>query len=344
MKNRPVTVLMPVFNAERYLKDAILSILNQTLSDFKLLIINDGSTDGSRKIIDEIKDDRIEVIDLPVNGGLVNALNVGLDTVDSKYIARADADDINLPLRLELQFEFMEKHPNVGALGTGFDSLLPNGEQKKGGRFSADHQTIRLRHLYQIQIIHGTSMLRTEVLKTHGLKFNPEFKHAEDYDFFDRLGNVSQIANLQEPLYLIRHHDDRVSSQFSAMQQANSNTVKFRIFKQIGLDINDSELEMFQWMMYQNYGFFSFESTLDLVNLINRIIEANNKTSYFEPEFLRSELCVRMLHLFSFLTKHDARFSSFPKKLEYLRFSDHPKLIMSILVKSILAKFRSRAN
>lgn len=334
-----VTILMPVYNAELHLKEAIESVLNQTFRDFKLLIVNDGSTDSSRKIIGEFDDARIEVLDLPQNAGLVNALNVGIEAIDTKYIARTDADDICLPERLKKQVEFMETHAEVGALGTGFDSLMPDGSIRSGGRFSAEHDIIRLRHLYQIQIIHGTSMLRTEVLKNHELKFDPDFKHAEDYDFFDRLGNVSRIANIPEPLYLIRHHETRVSEQFSDIQKRNSDRVKVRIFRAIGITVLEAELELIQWLMYQNYSWFDLEKVSALSSLISRIIQANNNSGYFNTEFLRFQLCSRFLHLCNFMAKTEPEIPQILRSLQEVHFSDDPKLFFSIHLKSFFARF-----
>ncbi|MBI1286916.1 MAG: glycosyltransferase [Flavobacteriales bacterium] len=334
-----LTVLMPVYNAEQHLKDAINSVLDQSFQNFKLLIINDGSTDGSMNIIESFNDKRLEVIQLQENGGVVNALNIGIDSIDTKYIARADADDICLPDRFKKQIDFMETHSEVGALGTGFDSLMPDGSIRSGGRFSTEHDIIRLRHLYQIQIIHGTSMLRTDVLKNYGLKFDPDFKHAEDYDFFDRVGNVSRIANIPEPLYLIRHHETRVSEQFSDIQKRNSDRVKVRIFQAMGIDVTETELELIQWLMYQNYSWFDLEKVSALSSLLGRIIQANNNSGYFEPEFLRFQLCSRFLHLCNFMAKTEPEIPQILRGLKEVRFSDGPKLFFNINLKSFLARF-----
>lgn len=332
-----LTVLMPVYNAEAYLKDAVASVLNQTYSEFKLLVVNDGCTDGSVRILEAFNDDRIEILHLPKNQGLVNALNVGLDKVSTKYVARTDADDICLPKRLEKQIEFMEQHPEVGALGTGFDSLMPDGQIKSGGRFSTDHYTIRLKHLYIIQIIHGTSMLRTDVIRNHGLKFDPSFKHAEDYDFFDRLSSVSQIANITEPLYLIRHHEQRVSEQFSHIQKQNSDRVKTRILQQIGVEANAHDLDLIQWMMYQNYGWFDKSKAEELAVLINKICKANSQSQYLPTEFIRSELSTRFMHLCNYLAKSNKGMFKVVQKNASGKFSDQPKLYISIFIRSLLA-------
>ena len=114
MKNTKVTVLMPVYNGEIYLKQAIESILHQTLSDFEFLIINDGSTDASVEIIQSIKDPSIRLLHNRTNLTLVPTLNKGLELARGEYVARMDCDDISLPERLAKQVEFMDRFRDVG--------------------------------------------------------------------------------------------------------------------------------------------------------------------------------------------------------------------------------------
>jgi glycosyltransferase involved in cell wall biosynthesis len=325
---------MPVFNAEAHVKEAVESVLNQNYSDFDVLIIDDGSTDKSIEIIKEFEDSRIKIHSLEQNKGLVNALNVGLSMIDTDYIARTDADDVCLPDRLKVQVEFMDANQDVGAVGTGFDSLLPDGSIKSGGRFSPDHNSIRLKHLYIIQIIHGTSMLRTKVIRDNDLRFDQDFKHAEDYDFFDRLSSVSQIANIPEPHYLIRQHDQRVSTQFSSIQKDNSDRVKLRIMKQIGVDASVDDLEILQWMMYQNYDWYDLEKALRLSELIDKICSANEKSKYLPPDYLRSELGTRFMHFCnSFSTRSNKVFSLLWQNKSW-RLTDNPRLVLAVFLRS----------
>ena len=114
MKNPLVSILMPVYNSEKYLREAIKSILNQTFTNFELIIINDGSTDNSLKIIKSFKDNRIKIIKNKGNLGLIKTLNKGIDLAQGKYIARMDADDIAMPKRLEKQIAFFNENPDYG--------------------------------------------------------------------------------------------------------------------------------------------------------------------------------------------------------------------------------------
>ncbi|HKQ33129.1 MAG TPA: glycosyltransferase family A protein, partial [Thermodesulfobacteriota bacterium] len=115
-----VTVLMTVYNGEKFLNEAIDGILNQTFRDFEFLIINDGSTDGSREIIKSYKDPRINLVDNESNIGLTASLNRGLSLAGGEYIARQDADDISLPERLEKQISILERNPDIALLGSWY--------------------------------------------------------------------------------------------------------------------------------------------------------------------------------------------------------------------------------
>ena len=123
-----LTVLMTVYNGEPYLKDAVSSILNQTYRNFHFLILDNASTDNSRKIIRKFKDARIELVELIENISHTAALNRGLKLIDTPLVARMDADDISINNRFEIQVAFMEKNPSVVLLGTAFQTIDENGD------------------------------------------------------------------------------------------------------------------------------------------------------------------------------------------------------------------------
>ena len=144
--NPLVTVLMPVYNGEKYLKEAIESILNQTFKDFEFLIINDGSTDNSVKIIQSFNDLRIRLIHNESNIGLIKTLNKGLKLSNGKYIARMDCDDVSLPKRLSVQINFMEKHPEIGVCGSWVKII--GLEQKFINKYPQKHEEAR--HIFYL--------------------------------------------------------------------------------------------------------------------------------------------------------------------------------------------------
>ena len=124
-----VTVLMPVYNGEKFLNEAIESILCQTFQDFEFLIINDGSTDNSQQCIESFHDDRIRVINKKNNIGLVGTLNRGLENSNGTYIARFDQDDISLPNRLKNQLKFLERNEECSAVSCWMITINSKGEK-----------------------------------------------------------------------------------------------------------------------------------------------------------------------------------------------------------------------
>ncbi|NGP46765.1 glycosyltransferase family 2 protein [Bacillaceae bacterium SIJ1] len=156
---KKVTVLMPVYNGAKYLSEAIESILNQTYKEFDLLIINDGSTDNSEEIINRFSDDRIKYIANDKNIGLIRTLNKGICLVRSEYIARMDADDISLPMRLEKQIKFMDEHQDIAVSGT---SVLVFNEKGTIGKsiVSKDSNEIKTRLLFHCALMHPSVIIR----------------------------------------------------------------------------------------------------------------------------------------------------------------------------------------
>ena len=200
-----VSVIMPVYNAERYLRAAIDSILAQSFHRFELLIIDDGSTDGSMEIVRSYTDSRIRVFSEP-HRGLVAALNKGLTEARGDYIARMDADDVSKPERLCKQVAYMQSHPETPLVGC-WARLIDAKGKPTGNSKMPPTQGWRLRVALcgANQFVHGSVMMRREaVLQVGG--YRAAFVTTEDYDLWLRLGEVGVLANLAEPLYELRVH------------------------------------------------------------------------------------------------------------------------------------------
>lgn len=203
-----ISVIMPVYNAERYLEEAITSILNQSCHDFELLVINDGSTDSSAGIIKALNDSRIRYIENPQNLGIIASLNLGFSMVVSPYIARMDADDIALSTRLERQLSYMEGNREVDILGTWY-SIIETGEVL---RHPVDRRQCSVHLLLGPVVLHPSVMLRRASLEKHGLRFNPAALHAEDYLLWvDAVRCGLVIENIPEVLLRYRVHPEQVS-------------------------------------------------------------------------------------------------------------------------------------
>lgn len=201
----PISVVMPVYNADRYIESAIRSILNQTLKDFEFIIINDCSNDNSLRVINKYLsiDKRIKLIQNKINMGICKTLNIGIETARGKYIARMDADDWSYPYRLEKQFEFMEKNIEVGVSGGTMVIIDQNNKIIGKREYALDDKNIRSKIFRYSPFSHPSIMIRKEILRRSGL-YDSKFEHAEDYDLYFRIGKYSKFANLNLPLIKYR--------------------------------------------------------------------------------------------------------------------------------------------
>jgi len=199
VKNPEVTVLMSVYNGEKYLRESIDSILNQTFKDFEFLIINDGSTDKTAEILKSYSDPRIEIMNNPKNIGLAKSLNKGLKIAKGKYIARQDADDISLFNRLEIESEFLDTHQEIGLVGTWFTVICDNGDEMINRCPNTKNALIKKTLLKKNQFAHGSVMFRKKCIEKTGF-YRGEFKLSQDYDFWLRISENYKVANI--PLYL----------------------------------------------------------------------------------------------------------------------------------------------
>lgn len=213
-----VSVVLSVHNGAAYLEEALQSIRRQTFCDFEFLVINDGSTDATRQILDRHarEDRRLRVFDEPARG-LITSLNLGCRRARGKYLARMDADDVAVPQRLERQVEFLESHPAVGVVGGCVEYLL-------GGEPSGKYWTVPGSHAAIMEIlarhnclIHPTVMMRRDCFERVG-GYRPAFIAAEDYDLWLRMGEQSELANLSCVLLLYRFHPEQVSVQHICQQ------------------------------------------------------------------------------------------------------------------------------
>ncbi len=208
-----VSILLPAYNSESYIKQTIDSILQQTYAEFELLIINDGSTDNTSNIIDSYTDKRIQYIKNNGNQGLIFTLNKGIELAKGKYIARIDADDICLPQRIEKQVAWMQQNTNTAVLATTVQFI--NEHNEPTGFWPLDLQTItssaiKKNMVWQCCIAHPSVMMRSEVIKNY--RYNVYQKHTEDYDLWlQLLADGFVIEKINEPLLLYRVHTQSIT-------------------------------------------------------------------------------------------------------------------------------------
>jgi len=208
VSNYLVSVLLPVYNAADYLTKAIDSILNQTFTDFEFIIINDGSTDGSLKILEDYarQDARIRLVNRE-NKGLIKTLNEGLRLATGKYIARMDQDDISLPPRFERQVEYLRGHVECVAVGVLSQFIDFEGDLISPMGSLILHEEIDSAHMKGKggAMVHPSVMIRRDAMIAVG-GYSEKYPNAEDLDFWLRLAEYGKLANITERLFLYRQH------------------------------------------------------------------------------------------------------------------------------------------
>lgn len=220
-----VSVVLPAYNAEKYLRESIDSILNQTFTDFELLIINDGSTDKTEAIILSYNDSRIRYIKNEINLKLIKSLNKGIDLSRGKYIARMDADDISLPNRLKEQVDFMENHNDIAACS----SLMYLMTEKNISQW--DYYPAKTSigctfcSIYRTPLAHPAAFFRTEVLKKYRYSDNKDSMHIEAFVLWGNLAlNNEKMFVIQK--YLVKYRQNKESVSWKYMDFALSNHSK----------------------------------------------------------------------------------------------------------------------
>ena len=236
-ENPIISVILPVHNAEKYISTAINSILTQTVTDFELIIINDGSTDDSLDIIKsyQLIDTRIRLFSQE-NKGLVTSLNNGINFAKGVWIARMDADDIALPQRFEKQLQWLEQ---TGADICGSWVQFFGTSDKRILKHPCSDAAIKMNLLFGSPLAHPTVFMKTNLIKE--LRYDPNWDKAEDYDLWERADRAGwKMTNIPEVLLLYRQHDAQISTLTSSKQQELTQKIRYRrwafIFESLNLN------------------------------------------------------------------------------------------------------------
>ncbi len=251
-----VSVIMPVYNGEEYLADAIDSIVEQTFTDFELLIVDDGSTDGSAEIIRsfEAQDRRVRFIQLARNKGQGPAVNAGLAVANGGYISYMDCDDISLPQRLEKQVAFLGSHSRIGAVGTWAkvhnDDLTATLFELK---VPEAHALIAFNLLFGASFVGATVLTRREYIDQVG-GYDWELRHSIDLDLSCRLlwHTSIRFANLPEHLFLYRRHERAVTIADAGESQALERNFRARLLQHLWGEVSPGVIDRFQRLRFQH--------------------------------------------------------------------------------------------
>lgn len=273
-----ITVLMPVHNGAEYLKEAIESILSQTFKDFEFLIIDDGSTDNSEKIVRSYADPRIRLVRNIENIGLAATLNKGIGLARADYIARMDCDDVSLPCRLEKQVRFMDLHADVGICGSWIKII------KKGRRtimrYPTDDEAVKCFLIFCSAFAHPSVIFRKSIFVENDLRYDVSYRGAEDYDLWVRASNFCKFANLPEVLLNYRVHPKQVSNVGGVHQRSEANLVRAKQISGLGIEMS-TELANFHGAISECQFPFEKNFILQAEAWLGKLVAQNNKTMIY---------------------------------------------------------------
>lgn len=292
--NPMVTVLMPVYNGEKYLRKAVNSILNQTFTDFEFLIVDDCSSDNSIKIIKDYSDPRIILLRNDENFGIAETANRGMKLAKGKYIIRIDCDDISLPQRIQMQVSFMERNPKVVICGSSIQCIGEHAAVWKMPKLDCE---IRPHLLFGTAILQPTIIMRRDVIIKEKLFYDSRFIVASDYDLWSRIPKKYKLANLPEILVKYRLHDTQISNIQKDARLRISGIIRKRLIESLDLSFNIAETNI-----HNSLANFDFQISRKYINEVvawsKRLLIAVKKSNIYDYKIFEKQLLSKLNVLF----------------------------------------------
>lgn len=354
-----VSVLMSAYNAERYIEEAIKSIINQTFADFEFLIIDDGSDDSTADIIKSymVKDKRICLLRNRENKGISYSANKGIEIANGKYIARMDADDISLSHRLETQIKFMDSHCEVAVSSAWMETF--GNEKKNIWKSPTTHDEIVATLFCSNCIWNPVSIIRKEVLDTHNLRYNINYQRGEDYRLWTQISKYQKVANIPKVLHRYRIHEDQTmklpgnswKGKIDLQTVKDLPGVRVELLRNfLSREVTIDEVELHQKLFFE-IPFVDEKELDDIQEWVDFLISVNQeKKKFVEPTFsnaLQNSLLHAKRKSFKLYCNQNKRFTPklliklfFSKSKYYLNFS---LFQLSLITLSCLF-FRSNKN
>jgi len=273
-KHPRVSVVMTTYNAGRFVRETINSILSQTFTDFEFIIVDDCSTDNTVSIIESFCDPRIRLIRNSENKGISATRNIGIDAARGDYLAALDHDDISLPERLAHQVAFLDSHPRTVLVGTAA-KLLENGRIRDYYDPITEPHLLRWSLFTRCPLIHSSICMRVKTLRDHGLYYRQEYHYAEDFDLYHRLAEIGDLACLPDRLIIYREHGDNTSARHAEAMARHGQLFMLDAYRRLlGSDIAPDEMPCI-WNLMVNGAAATHRSEIDIAGVfLTRLLTA----------------------------------------------------------------------
>lgn len=289
-----VSVVMSVYNGEKYLEEAVESILNQTFRDFEFIVVDDGSSDSTPRLLAlyERRDPRVLIYRFDDNRGLSTALNFGIERARGKYIARMDADDISLPNRLQEQVAFMDACPEIGVCGSCVTLIgLKNAEEWK---YPTSHEAIYARSLFENTLVHSSVIMSASLFKKYELAYDENVRYAQDYELWSRALSLVRFANVGQALLQYRVHTQGTGSKHRDGQLRVHEMIYRRLLQPFRVEPTKDDLLTHQMLAVYQSGDAGF--LLNARCWLESLSQANRKERILPPGILDSQISLYWSH------------------------------------------------
>ncbi len=289
MINPEISVITTVYNCEDFVEESIQSILNQTYKNFEYIIVNDGSTDNTTSILNKFagKDDRIRVIDNPVNLGRVTSLNLALRSATGKFAAIQDADDVSLPDRLDFQLSFLTKNPDYVLVGSDVTVIDESGKVISNPVRPETDQEAKFSLIFRSTFANPSIMYLKKIIDENGIFYDEKFLHAEDFRIISQISRYGKVHNLKERLVLYRKHPRNNSSVNADILSSASIRIARENISRLGFSVSEDQVRRIRNLISSRG--MERQFLLDDVKLVFKIIRTfQGNQKYRNEEILKT--------------------------------------------------------
>lgn len=291
MTTPTLSIIMPVYNAEAYLREALESILAQSFTDFELIIVEDGSTDNSRDVINSFTDNRIRVLYNDGNQGIVYTRNRGIAAARGRYIAPFDADDIAHPEKFAKQIRFLEENPEYGLLGTWAKLIGQNGKPlREKWKVNAPPERIPSILLFRNYFVQSSVVIRREAIPAGG--YEKGFDAVEDYRMWTEIATKWKVWNYPEYLVKYRIHEQGISIREANNITGMDDQISRYAFGKLEINLDKRQLQLIQ-LLRKRDGIPDEKTLKELEDLLLLIMIHNRKNKAFNPRELKKTIIDR---------------------------------------------------
>jgi len=291
-----VSIITSVYNCQKYIGEMIESVINQTMQEWEMILIDDASTDSTWEEIQKYRDDRIITLRNPQNQGLTKNLNQALSVCRGKYVVRIDGDDIACRDRLEKQVRFMEENPEVVLSGGWMQAF---GDAHDTYRSSKDDEVLKVNLLFNAVMYHPTFIIRRDSLLEYNIFYDESLKYAQDYNLEWRLSKYGKLANITDIVTKYRVHGEQVSTDKWEAQRACADATRRNLLEELDVRITEKELSFWSEFCLLRYHTLIENEEKTIRKIQQAIIEKNVEKKIYPHDLLVQVLNARTAEYFA---------------------------------------------